>query len=115
MFIDFSRVKVFIKPGVTDFRKQVNGLIIIIAEEMKMDPLSSHLFIFCNKSKNRLKIIWWDRTGFCLWFKRLEKDKFPWPQADGDSIEIDVERLRMVLSGIDFWKAHKELKYSEIN
>jgi transposase len=114
MFIDLSRVKVFIKPGSTDFRKKINGLIVIIAEEMKMDPLSSHLFLFCNRSRNRLKIIWWDRTGFCLWMKRLEMDIFPWPKNDSDTIEIDVERLRMLLTGIDFWKAHKELKYSKI-
>jgi transposase len=82
---------------------------------MKMDPLSCHLFLFCNRTRKLLKIIWWDRTGFCLWLKRLEKDTFPWPKADSDTIEIDVERLRMLLSGIDFWKAHKELKYSKIS
>ena len=114
MFVDFSRVKFFIKPGTTDFRKQINGLIVIVAEEMKMDPLSCHLFLFCNRTRNRLKIVWWDRTGFCLWLKRLEKDKFPWPKDSSDTIEIDVERLRMLLSGIDFWKSHKELKYSKI-
>lgn len=114
MFVDFSRVKIFIKPGHTDFRKQINGLINIIAEEMKMDPLSSHLFLFCNRSKNRLKIVYWDRTGFCLWLKRLEKDKFPWPKDGSDTLEIDVGKLRMLLRGIDFWNAHREVKYSKI-
>lgn len=114
MFVDFSRLKIFLKPGHTDFRKQINGLTIIIAEEMKMDPLSSHLFLFCNKARNRLKIVYWDKTGFCLWLKRLEKDKFPWPKNENDTIEIDIRKLQMILSGIDFWKAHKEVKYTKI-
>ena len=115
MFVDLSKMKIFIKPGPTDGRKQINGLSVIVQEEMKLNPLGEGLFMFCNKRRNRLKIIYWDKTGFCLWLKRLEVDKFPWPQNREDALEIDREKLAMLLAGIDFWKAHKELKFSKIN
>jgi transposase len=93
-------------------RKQINGLSIMVSEVMKMDPFEGHLFLFCNKSKRRLKALYWDRNGFCLWMKRLEKDKFPWPGKDDEAKEITEGELAMLLSGIDFFRAHKELKYS---
>jgi transposase len=114
MFIDWTRVKVYIKPGFTDFRKQINGLGIIVQQEMKLNPFSDGLFIFCNKRKNRIKVLYWDKTGFCLWLKRLEKARFPWPLNKEEVMEINVQRFQMLLCGIDFFKVHEELKYSEI-
>ena len=67
MIIDISKVRIFVKPGPTDFRKQINGLSIIVQEEMELDPLNGNLYIFCNKSRNRLKILYWDKTGFAMW------------------------------------------------
>lgn len=115
MIIDISRLKIYIKPGVTDFRKQINGLSIIIQEEMGLDPLNGNLYVFCNKSRNRLKILYWDRTGFAMWLKRLEQNKFPWPRDSEEALEIDIEKMKMLLNGIDFWHAHQELKFSKIN
>ena len=115
MFLDITKCKIFIKPGPTDFRKQINGLSIIVQDQMKLNPLDNNLFIFSNKSRNRLKVLYWEKIGFCLWFKRLEVDKFPWPQNTEDALEIDASKLRLLLAGIDFWKAHKELKFSEIS
>ena len=115
MIIDISKVKIFVKPGPTDFRKQINGLSIIVQEEMELDPLNGNLYVFCNKSRNRLKILYWDKTGFAMWLKRLEKGKFPWPRNIAEALEIDLDKMKMLLSGIDFWNAHKELKFSKIN
>ena len=67
MILDWEKVRVFVKPGATDMRKQINGLSIIVAEELAMDPLDGSLFLFCNKQRRILKIIYWDRNGFCLW------------------------------------------------
>lgn len=114
MIIDITRVKIYVKPGSTDFRKQINGLSIIVQDEMALDPLNGNLYLFCNKDRNRLKILYWDKTGFCMWLKRLEKAKFPWPRNSEEALEIDIAKMQMLLSGIDFWNAHKELKYSEI-
>jgi len=115
MITDISKVRIYVKPGPTDFRKQINGLSIIVQEEMALDPLNGNLYIFCNKARNRLKILYWDKTGFCMWLKRLEKAKFPWPRNLEETLEIDNTKMQMLLSGIDFWNAHKELKYSKIN
>lgn len=115
MIVDISKVKIFVKPGPTDFRKQINGLSIIVQEEMELDPLDGNLYIFCNKNRTRLKILYWDKTGFAMWLKRLEKGKFPWPRNIAEALEIDLDKMKMLLSGIDFWNAHKELKFSKIN
>lgn len=115
MIIDWSRVKVFVRPGVTDFRKQINGLSVIVEEELEHDPFSGSLFLFSNRRRTHLKVLYWDRNGFCLWLKRLEKDRFPWPQTEEAVREITVEQLSMLLEGIDFWKAHRKLEYSRIS
>ena len=115
MFPDFSKIKIFIKPGTTDMRKAINGLSIIIADELEADPLSGNLFLFCNKARRNLKALYWDRNGFCLWQKKLEKHRFPWPKNNQDALELKQTELDMLLKGIDFWNAHTELKYSEIS
>ena len=114
MILDWSKVKIFLKPGSIDFRKQINGLSIIVKEELKQDVFSGVLFMFCSKNRSRLKILYWDKTGFCLWMKRLEKDKFPWPKNNEEKLEIDFEKFKMLLAGIDFFHTHKELKFTKI-
>ncbi len=71
-----KEMRIYLRLGRTDFRKSVNGLSMLVEAEMKLDPLSGNLFVFCNKGKSKLKILYWDRNGFCLWYKRLEEDKF---------------------------------------
>jgi transposase len=115
MTVDLSRVKIYIRPGYTDLRKAVNGLTAIIQEEMELNPLSGSVFLFCNRSRKLLKAVWWDLTGFWLSQKRLEKDKFPWPEHERAAEEIGVEEVKMLLSGIDFWKAHKPLYYQKVS
>jgi len=115
MFANIDKLKIYIRVGKTDMRKQINGLSILVHDELELNPFEKSLFIFCNKPKNRLKILYWDRNGFCLWLKRLEKDKFPWPNGEALAKEITTEQLKMILDGIDFWNAHSSLKYSEIN
>ena len=93
-------------------RKQINGLSILVQDELKLDPFSGALFLFCNKRRHLLKILYWDKTGFCMWLKRLEKDRFPWPMNRTEVQEIDLAKLRQLLSGINFWEIHEEVKYS---
>ncbi|MCD6123237.1 MAG: IS66 family insertion sequence element accessory protein TnpB [Spirochaetales bacterium] len=95
-------------------RKQINGLSIIVKEELKMDVFTGNMYMFCNRSRQILKIIYWDRNGFCLWIKRLEKDKFPWPKGKDEVKEIDEIELKMLLDGIDFFHAYKRIEYEEI-
>ena len=114
MIIDFTGFRFFIRPGVTDLRKAVNGLTLLVQNEMENDPFSKSLFLFCNRQRKLLKIVYWDKNGFCLWQKRLEKQKFPWPRTDTEAREISFEQLSMLLAGIDFFKAHKELSFSRV-
>lgn len=114
MIADISKAKFFVKPGATDMRKQINGLAVLTQEDLELDPYSGNLFLFCNKAKKLLKILYWDRNGFCLWMKRLEKGKFPWPQTSQEAKEISQDQLKMLLDGIDFWNAHEKISYTEV-
>ncbi|MBF9017259.1 MULTISPECIES: IS66 family insertion sequence element accessory protein TnpB [unclassified Oceanispirochaeta] len=115
MILDLNNLNIYVKPGITDMRKQINGLSILVEEDLKQDPFSGSLFLFCNKQKRLLKILYWDRNGFCLWLKRLEKDRFPWPSDEKEANLISLEQFKMLLNGIDFWKAHKQLNYTSVS
>ena len=114
MIFDLSKTRIFLRPGHTDLRKAVNGLSIIVQEAMKEDPFSGSAYMFCNRERKLLKVIYWDKTGFWLSQKRLEKDKFPWPQDESEARELTADELQLLLAGIDFFKAHKELYYKKI-
>jgi len=73
MFVDVGAVYLHREP--VDFRKSINGLSVIVESEMALSPLSGALFVFCNKKRDKLKLLYWDRTGFALWYKRLEQEK----------------------------------------
>jgi transposase len=114
MILDLARTRIFIRLGKTDLRKGTNGLLEIIQEVMKSDPFSESVFLFCNKNRKLLKSIWWDKTGFWLSQKRLEKAHFPWPTNAEGAQEITTEELKMLLAGIDFFKAHKPVYYKKV-
>ena len=114
MILDISKVRVFIRPGYTDLRKASYGLTAIVQEEMKEDPFSGSVYLFCNRERKLLKAVYWDRTGFWLSQKRLEKEKYPWPDTVEAAKEINGEELKMLLNGIDFFRAHKELFYKKV-
>jgi transposase len=111
MFIKWEAADIYIQPGVTDMRKHINGLSAWVQEQMGQDVFGGSLFLFCSRDRKRLKILYWEKNGFCLWVKRLEKDKFPWPQDQETAFKIWPEELKMLLSGIDFFHAHQEIKY----
>jgi len=115
MIFDLSRIRIFLRPGSTDLRKAVNGLSAIVEESMKEDPLSGSVFLFCNGERKLLKAVYWDKTGFWLSQKRLEKDKYPWPQNENEAMELTTAELQMLLAGIDFFKAHKEVFYKKVS
>jgi transposase len=114
MIEDFSEFTIYIKAGATDMRKQINSLASISETEISDDVFSKKLFLFCNNAKTHLKILYWDRNGFCLWLKRLEKGRFPWPSTEYESDTIKYDELKMLLKGIDFFNAHKKLNFSRV-
>ena len=114
MIIDLTKARIFLRPGTTDMRKAVNGLTLVVQEEMKHDPFSGSIYLFCNSERKLLKAVYWDKTGFWLSQKRLEKNKFPWPVDEDEARELTTEELQMLLAGIDFFKAHKEVFYKKV-
>ena len=115
MIIDLQNVKIFIRPGKTDLRKAVNGLSAIVQDAMLQDPFNGSVYLFCNNEQKLLKAVYWDKSGFWLSQKRLEKEKLPWPQDESEARELTAEQLQMLLRGIDFFKAHKELHYKKVS
>ena len=115
MNIDISKVKIFIRPGYTDLRKAINGLTAMVEQQMSGEPFSGSIYMFCNKERKLLKAVWWDRNGFWLCQKRLEQEKFPWPQTTEAVQELSSEQLLMLLDGIDFFRAHKTLYYKKVS
>jgi len=114
MKLDISDCRIFIKPGATDMRKHINGLVAFVAGCMHMNLYDDCIFVFCSKNRSMIKILYWEKNGFCLWSKRLERHKFPWPKTNKDALEISAERLIMLLKGIDFWHEHTTLHYSAV-
>jgi transposase len=91
---------VYLCCGCTDMRKSINGLMTLVQGSFSLDPFTDALFVFCNRDRNRLKIIEWDGDGFWLYFKRLERGRFRWP-SDGDSatMVLDVGELSCLIDG----------------
>ncbi len=107
--------KVYLALGATDLRKSINGLSILVKEGFNLDPFSKNLFVFCNRKRDKLKILKWDHNGFWLYYRRLERDKFQWPQKGSQNagpIVVDYRQLRWLLDGLALsqpW-AHREVK-----
>jgi len=103
--------RVYLAVGSTDMRKSINGLSIIVEQAMELNPFSGELFVFCNRRRNIIKILYWDENGFCLWYKRLEEHRFKWPQRPEQVLSINQEQLSWLLAGLDFSSAHQRLYY----
>jgi transposase len=104
---------VYLALGPTDLRKSIDGLSLLVKQKFKLDPFSRNLFVFCNRNKDKIKILEWENSGFWLHYKRLEKDKFKWPDETTDThICIDERSFRWLLDGltINEESAHKPVK-----
>lgn len=112
MLSGVSVERVYLAAGYTDLRKSIDGLAAIVQECFELDPFSSDLFVFCNRHKNRLKILRWQHNGFWLYIRRLEKGKFRWPMyTEEDTIEISGRELGWLLDGLSIQqeKAHRKI------
>ena len=100
-----------------DFRKAINGLSVIVEQEMGLSPYDEGLYVFCNRGRDKLKVLHWDKTGFVLWYKRLEQDKFKWPRKASTSVvTVSEEELSWLLRGLDIMamNRHKALNYKAV-
>jgi transposase len=106
--------RVYLAIGSTDMRKAINGLSIMVEQHLEKDPFSGDLFVFCNRKRNMIKILYWEKNGFCLWHKRLEKHRFQWPRCAEEVVTIGPHELEWLLDGLDFTTAHQRLYYSAV-
>ncbi len=100
-------VRIYLASAPADMRKGFDGLAQMVREGILEDPLSGHLFVFLNKRRNRIKILYWDRDGFALWYKRLEKGVFRFPEAKDGRVEVTPAEIAAVLEGIDLRHARR--------
>jgi len=99
--LTFEGKRIYLACGHTDMRKSINGLTVIVQEGFELDPFSEALFVFCNRKRDRLKILEWDGDGFWLYFKRLEKGHFQWPQpGEAPTMTLSGEELSVLLGGV---------------
>ena len=104
-------ITVWLYQGTIDMRKQIDGLGILVSSNMNKNPGNGEIFLFFGKRSDKIKILYWDKNGFCLWYKRLEKGSFKIP----NNIEkINYEQLRWLLDGLDInnLQGHKKLSYN---
>jgi transposase len=107
--------KIYIHRQFVDFRKGINGLSAIVAGDMGLDLRQSAIFIFCNQKRTRMKMLYFDRSGFAMWMKKLEEAKFSWPKRiEKDVIEISCADIELLLSGINIWTRFESVYFEEV-
>ena len=100
-----------------DMRKSINGLSVLVEQTLHPDPFSPQLFVFCNRQRDKIKVLYWERCGFVLWYKRLEKARFPWLRAGSEpGVTLTGRELNWLLDGIDLFalKPHAALSYESV-
>lgn len=107
-----SRQRFFWYRGVTDMRKSFAGLSYLVETEMGFDLLSGDVFIFVNRRRDRMKLLMWDRTGFVIWYKRLEEGTFEIPDLSGDQSELPWDQLLLILEGVVLKSAKRRKRYT---
>jgi transposase len=109
-----ASVRLYLCTAPADMRKSFDGLYALAQQVFERDPLDGHLFLFLNRRRDRLKILYWDRDGLALWYKRLEAGTFQWPAdlGDGQGLELDATQLALLLGGIDVHSAQRRKRYA---
>lgn len=109
--------RVYLHRAPIDMRRQMDGLAALVQGVMQKDPFTDSLFVFINRRRNKLKILTWEKNGFVIWYKRLERDKFVWPVKTSDVVvTLSGEQLNWLLDGYDVWRMtpHKSLAVAHI-
>jgi len=111
-------VEVFLCRDPVDLRKSIQGLSVLVEQELGLDPFAARLYVFCGRRRDKVKILYWERSGFVLWYKRLEKARFAWLDraAKDATLAITGRELNWLLDGIDVFRAppHATLRYESV-
>lgn len=116
MIVPSEPARVYLAVGATDMRKQIDGLAALVEDVLEQDPFCSALFVFCNRRRDKLKILFWQHNGFWLWYRRLERERFRWPEAEANTaaIEVSARELRWLLDGLDLTRieGHRQVSFN---
>ena len=111
-------LKVYVYTGPVDMRKSIDGLSILVEESLNLSPFESALFVFCNRNRDKIKCLLWERNGFIVWYKRLEKQRFYWPSLTDEpsALTLTGKELNYLLDGFDIFhnKPHETLHYESV-
>jgi transposase len=109
--LELGEVYICIEP--VDFRKQAAGLAAVVQDELALNPFSEQVFAFTNRRTDRVRLLMWERNGFVLWSKRLERQRFHWPRSEGAVMTLTGQELNWLLDGFDLsrWQPHHRLDY----
>lgn len=115
MKISWDKVEVFLATEPIDMRKEINGLVSLVIEYLEKSPQSACIYVFYNRQRDKVKCLWWDKNGFVLYYKRLEKGRYKIPKMlPAISITLNPDELSWLLAGLDFYvmKEHSHLDFS---
>ena len=108
------QIRVFLYRLPTDMRKSFHGLVALTESALKQDPLSGSLFVFLNRRRDRIKILYWGQTGFCIWYQQLEKGTYQLPEElreEQEALEVTRSQLSLILDGIDLCSARQRRRF----
>ena len=114
MILTPAAVRIFLAREPADMRRSFNGLCGMVREHLSADPLSGHLYCFRNKRGDKLKLLYFDRTGLAIWYKQLEQGRFHWPPMNTASVELNAAEVAFLLEGVD-WKSLKRHKRFDLD
>jgi transposase len=110
-----AQIRVFLYRRPTDMRKSFHGLIALTESELKQDPLSGSFFAFVNRRRDRIKILYWGQTGFCIWYQQLQKGTYEIPEPESldeqDVLQVTRSQLSLILDGIDLSSARQRIRF----
>lgn len=112
-----SELQVYLCREPVDMRKSIDGLSLLVQEAMELNPFEAAVFVFCNRARDKVKILFWERNGFVVWYKRLESERFKWPERlEGETISLSGAQLNWLLDGYDItlMRPHKALHYQSV-
>jgi len=109
------QIRIFLYRLPTDMRKSFNGLVALTESALKQDPLSGSLFVFVNRRRDRIKILYWGQTGFCIWYQQLQRGSYQLPDQDSraeqETLEVTRSQLTLILDGIDLSSARQRMRF----
>ena len=110
-------VAVYLCREIVDMRKSIGGLSALVEQQLGLDPFQPTLYVFCNRRRDKIKVLYWERSGFVLWYKKLEKERFPWLRGAGESsAKMTGRELNWLLDGLDIFamKPHATLAFESV-